>query len=153
MPGQIHGVVQDADHLDRLVTGNSVHNEMPSAFPTPADVESTETWKDLVTRGAAGDVWPVFKHGKRFGQHGFIDIELMSPERVPGPREDTCEVVVGFVAEPNTPDWRRQRLLGIPFHTDPLGDEVHVLGQRGGIRELFEIATVERRNAELGGSA
>ena len=64
MTCHIHGVVQDANDFNDLISAGAIHHEMPAAPPLARHMQGAQTWRYLVASRAPEDRGTVFESGQ-----------------------------------------------------------------------------------------
>jgi len=103
MPVQVHGVVQDANDVDREVVDHAIQDEVAPSPSLSRNVERTEPDVNFVARVAIGKIWIVGQVGKRRDKRATIDRGLSSPKFHTGPLKDGDKVALGCLRETNAP--------------------------------------------------
>jgi len=103
VPREIHGVMEDADDLNHVIGGCSIHDHVPAAATAPSDVERTKPRPQFVARDAPGRFRTVIKRADRGKDRGFVDLSLTRAENVESVGEDTDEILFGLSAEDYAP--------------------------------------------------
>jgi len=73
MAGQVHGIVENPDDLDRMFAARAIHDEMPPASASAGQVKSSEAPEDFATIGASGHIRTTLE---RFELRSFLDLTI-----------------------------------------------------------------------------
>lgn len=95
MPGEIHGVVQNAHDLDFSGLRGAKQDEVPSPPVLAGDMKAHQVRGDVVAAPNAGLVWSGFKRCERLDQGPAIGLGLAGAEPLEAPVQDVGEVPFG----------------------------------------------------------
>lgn len=103
MSGQIHTVVQNAQHVDTVFFVRPKGNEMPAAAPFSRHMQHMDIRRDIVTGLSINDIRP-FEQGFQCQAQSFsVNLSLLPAELLGRPRQNVGDVLLGLGGKPECP--------------------------------------------------